>query len=775
MKRFCLLDADYIIENNKAVIRLFGVDEKGKSILVTDDSFKPYLYVLPKNKKIITKLKSNKMVVGIENVKRKIGAENKELLKVFVDLPQNVPKVRDSIKHSVEECYEYTINFYKRYLIDKNFNPLDWLEVEGESCTKDKFNEMIKAKTIKKSNQNKNPKLKILAFDIEVVDSKIIMISIACENQSKVITYKKSSIKNCETVKDEKELLLRFEEIINKIDPDIILTYNGDQFDFEILRERIVEHKIDMKIGRDNSSMRFARRAKISSARLFGRIHIDLYNFVNNILSQQLQSEVFSLNEVSKELIGEGKEELSFEEIIDSWNRNVDKLAMYCENDSRLTLKLGKKLLPEIFELSKISGQLPFDCSRLTYGLLVEWFLIKKAYEKNYVCPNQPHWDEIEKRRMVKPYKGGYVKEPVVGLHNNIAVFDFRSLYPSIIVTFNISPETINQRGYKVPGLKYSFSKKEGFVPSVVKELIEKRMQIKEKMKNGKNIEQLDEEQKAIKIIANATYGMFAYPGARWYCYECAESAAAFGRYYIKKMIKEAEKFGFEVLYSDTDSLFVKTKEDIEKKANDFLRQINKKLPGIMELELQGIYSTGLFVPQKIGSYTAKKRYALLGKEGIVIRGLEAVRSDWCNLAKNLQHKILELVLKRKEKEAVKLVKETIEKIKKRKINLEDITIRTQLGKELEEYKATAPHIEIAKKLKKEGHEVRSGMVISYIITKGSGSISQRAKPIDEVTINDYDIDYYINNQIIAVALRVLSVFGYSEKDFSDNLKRFVK
>jgi len=775
MKRFCLLDADYIIENNKAVIRLFGVDEKGKSILVTDDSFKPYLYVLPKNKKIITKLKFNKMVVGIENVKRKIGAENKELLKVFVDLPQNVPKVRDSIKHSVEECYEYTINFYKRYLIDKNFNPLDWLEVEGESCTKDKFNEMIKAKTIKKSNQNKNPKLKILAFDIEVVDSKIIMISIACENQSKVITYKKSSIKNCETVKDEKELLLRFEEIINKIDPDIILTYNGDQFDFEILRERIVEHKIDMKIGRDNSSMRFARRAKISSARLFGRIHIDLYNFVNNILSQQLQSEVFSLNEVSKELIGEGKEELSLEEIIDSWNRNVDKLAMYCENDSRLTLKLGKKLLPEIFELSKISGQLPFDCSRLTYGLLVEWFLIKKAYEKNYVCPNQPHWDEIEKRRMVKPYKGGYVKEPVVGLHNNIAVFDFRSLYPSIIVTFNISPETINQRGYKVPGLKYSFSKKEGFVPSVVKELIEKRMQIKEKMKNGKNIEQLDEEQKAIKIIANATYGMFAYPGARWYCYECAESAAAFGRYYIKKMIKEAEKFGFEVLYSDTDSLFVKTKEDIEKKANDFLRQINKKLPGIMELELQGIYSTGLFVPQKIGSYTAKKRYALLGKEGIVIRGLEAVRSDWCNLAKNLQHKILELVLKRKEKEAVKLVKETIEKIKKRKINLEDITIRTQLGKELEEYKATAPHIEIAKKLKKEGHEVRSGMVISFIITKGSGSISQRAKPIDEVTINDYDIDYYINNQIIAVALRVLSVFGYSEKDFSDNLKRFVK
>jgi len=536
MKMVCLLDADYIIEKDidkeKPVIRLFGVDEEGKSVLVLDDSFKPYFYVLPKDRKIISKIKANKMVLDIETVKRKVGNDEKELLKVFVDLPQNIAKLRDSIKHSVKECYEYTINFYKRYLIDKNFNPLDWLAVDGEIGRKDRFNEMIKAKTIKKSNQNENPKLKVLAFDIEVVDNKIIMISLADKFGSKILTYKKTDIKNCETVKDEKMMLLRFEEIINKKDPDIILTYNGDQFDFEILRERLDEYKIDLKIGRDDSSMRFARRAKISSARLFGRVHIDLFNFVNNILSPQLQSEVFSLDEVSKELIGEGKDEISLEEIIDSWNSGkIDKLVKYCDNDSKLTIKLGNKLLPEVFELSRVSGQLPFDCSRLTYGLLVEWFLIKKAYEKNYVCPNQPHWDEIQKRREIRPYKGGYVKEPVVGLHDNIAVFDFRSLYPSIIVTFNISPETINQRGYKVPGLKYSFSKKEGFVSSVVKELIEKRLQIKEKMKNGKNIEQLNEEQQAIKIIANASYGMFAYAGARWYCYECAEYAAAVGRY----------------------------------------------------------------------------------------------------------------------------------------------------------------------------------------------------------------------------------------------------
>jgi len=788
--KMCLLDADYVIENGKAIIRLFGVDEKGKSVIVFD-KYQPYFYVLPKNKtKIIEKLKKNKMVVGIDTVRKKIGLEEKEFLKVYVNIPPNVPKVRDAIKNSpfVKECYEYTTNFYKRYLIDKKFYPLSWLSIKGNDV-KEKFNfdVAIKANSIKVLSQNKTPKLKLMAFDIEVVDNKIIMISLA-DNRGfkKVLTYKKAKSKNCKVLKNEKEMLAEFEKTINERNPDIILTYNGDQYDFEVLRERTNENKIDMKISRDTSSLKFARRARVSSARLFGRVHIDLFNFVNNIISPQLQSEVFTLAEVSREILGEGKEELSFEEIIDLWNNDeIEKLVDYCQNDSVLTLKLGEKLLPDIFELSKVSGQLPFDCSRLTYGLLVEWFLVRKAFEKNYVCPNQPHWDEIQKRRKKKPYKGGYVKEPVVGLHDDIAVFDFRSLYPSIIVTFNISPETLNCKcckgnAYKVPELKYYFCKKHnGFISSVVKELIEKRMQIKKMMKKAKGeiLERLDREQKAVKIIANASYGMLAYSGARWYCYECAESAAAFGRDNIKKTIVAAEKFGFDVLYCDTDSLFVKSKKgSINKKANEFLKYINQKLPGILELDLQGIYTRGLFVPQKLGAYTAKKRYALLDRNGnLIVRGMEAVRSDWCNLAKNLQHNILKLVLKKKEKQAVKLVKDTVRKLKARKIDLRDIAITTQLGKELEEYKALAPHIAVAKMLEKDGHEIRPGVIISYIVTKGKGKISERAKPIDKVNKSDYDTEYYIKNQIISVALRVLSVLGYKEDDFLGNgLKKYL-
>ncbi len=227
------------------------------------------------------------------------------------------------------------------------------------------------------------------------------------------------------------------------------------------------------------------------------------------------------------------------------------------------------------------------------------------------------------------------------------------------------------------------------------------------------------------------------------------------------------------MLYCDTDSLFVTGKS--EKEAKEFLEYINKKLPGMMELELEDIYVRGLFVPQRIGTYTAKKRYALLKKDGsIVVRGMEAVRRDWCDLAKNLQRNVLKLVLQKKYEEAIRLIRETIEKVRKREVNLEELAIRTQLGKELNEYKARGPHVAVAKKLLKEGHKIEPGMILSYIIRKGSGSISERAEPITNVSINDYDEDYYIQKQILSVVTRILEVLGYSKEDvLGTSLRRF--
>lgn len=555
--RFCLLDADH----NEGEIRLFGVDDSGKSVIVLDMGFKPYFYATL-NKKAEALLKKNKMVTGIEKVKKRIGLKEVCLLKIFVDLPQNVPLIREAVKkHS--DCYEYSINFYRRYLIDKGFYPLDWLEVEGNAVSEDGFDVCIEATNIHKT-LGKTPHFKTLAFDLEVVDNKIVMASFAGHNFTRVVTWKKA--KDAFVVKDEKELIEEFVSTVKDYDPDIIVGYNSDMFDFEVLRSRADEHKIKLSLGRDGSAMKFARRTHTSSARISGRLHIDLFAYVDSLMSQQLQSEVLTLNEVAKEIIGEGKEELSFEDIVDLWSNDVSRLAEYCRHDSELTLKLSKNILTQVFELSKVCGQLPFDTSRSTFGLLSEWFLVRKAHEKNIIIPNNPHWDEIQQRRAYT-YKGGYVLQPVEGLHENIAVFDFRSLYPSIIVTFNISPETLNcncckNTGHLVPELKYHFCKKMvGFIPNVLKSVIDERVKIKERIKklakDSEEFKQLSERQAALKVLANAFYGYTAYPGSRWYSRECSEAAAAFGRYYIKKTIKDAEKFG-EVIYSDTDSIFIK-------------------------------------------------------------------------------------------------------------------------------------------------------------------------------------------------------------------------
>jgi DNA polymerase I/DNA polymerase-2 len=217
---------------------------------------------------------------------------------------------------------------------------------------------------------------------------------------------------------------------------------------------------------------------------------------------------------------------------------------------------------------------------------------------------------------------------------------------------------------------------------------------------------------------------------------------------------------------------------DLRNKVERFLEKINKILPGIIELDLQGIYKRGIFIPRGVGPGTAKKRYALIDEKGVLtIRGLEKVRRDWCNVAKYTQERVLELVLDKKDvKGAVKYVRNVIKDLKERKIPLKDLIIIEQLTKPLSEYKAIGPHVVAAKKIKERGRPIGEGMPIMFIITKGKGSISEKAEPFEDVTIKDVDNDYYITHQIVPAALRVLTVLGVTEEELlGESLKSFIK
>ena len=196
-------------------------------------------------------------------------------------------------------------------------------------------------------------------------------------------------------------------------------------------------------------------------------------------------------DEVCKELIGESKKELKYKEMVELWNKKkgLERLVEYSLWDAELTLKLAKHLVPQILAISQIANVLPFDACRNTYSQLVESYFIRKAVEDNLLIPNRPKTEEIERRRLQPPYKGAIVIEPKKGIHSNLVVLDFRSLYPSLIVTFNIDPWTFNfspcKHKVKVPEHNYYFcNDSPGFIPRHLKYLIDKRKELKQKLKS---------------------------------------------------------------------------------------------------------------------------------------------------------------------------------------------------------------------------------------------------------------------------------------------------
>ena len=289
-------------------------------------------------------------------------------------------------------------------------------------------------------------------------------------------------------------------------------------------------------------------------------------------------------------------------------------------------------------------------------------------------------------------------------------------------------------------------------------------MKLKELDKDSDEYKMLLARSTAIKVVSNSFYGYLAYARSRYYSRECGESVTAYGRKHIMETIKRAEDAGFRVLYGDTDSVMIiyKDKEEVLK----FMKDINSSLPEKMELELEAFYPRGLFVSKKGagGERGAKKKYALLGEDGrIKIRGFELVRRDWSAIAKNTQRAVLEAILIDGSKEkAVRIVRETIERINSGKVSMDELTIVTQIRKDPRGgYAISSPELSAASKAIARGIPIQTGSVISFVITKSGKSISEKAELVEFA--KDYDPSYYVNNQLLPAVMKILEELGYDE------------
>ncbi len=782
---FIPLDYSYKEIGGKTYMIITGKTKEGKSCCVFH-RFNPYFYVLSEHvertKQEIEKLEAEHLghkikALSIKIEKKRFFDKPVKAIKVIVKNHRDMQPLAERIKRlpHVTECLETDISLVTKYIIASHVRPLVWHKVHGKLLNNEPelygadmaidTDICVLADKISMAKEQPDFKPKVLAFDIEASEfqvgkGEILMLAVSCGKLRKVITWQKANKRPgfVEYVADEAELIERFMEIVQEEKPDIIVGYFSDGFDLPYLRARAEKYKIRLALGLDESNVRFIRGV-INSAKIFGRVHIDLFKFVSNILAPSLQSETLTLDEVARELIGEGKIKLDIKNGVDG----IDLLEFYRYNlqDAVITEKLFRHLWPNLQEIARLVQEPLFDICRDTYSHYVE----------NYILHNLERFNEIAPRR----------PEPEPGLYENIVMFDFTSLYPSIIVSFNISPATLlkeKQRNcYETPEfelygkkVKFWFKKQESFIPKLIAEIMEKRKAVK-KLAKAKESSELKARNHALKTIMNAAYGYYAFFGARYYSLECAASITAYGRHYIKRVIAEAEKKGFHVIYSDTDSLAIALGKKTKQDALSFLHEINAKLPGAIELELEDFYKRGIFVSKRTVKTGAKKKYALLSERNkLKIRGFETVRRDWCQLAKEVQSKVIEMILQDGNHErALAYVEQVISKIKRREVKRDKLVIRTQLKKPLSEYLAVSPHVVIAKKMQERGLPIGPGTLIEYYVAetknkgKGKQLVRERAKLPDEP--GDYDIEYYLRHQILPAVENIFEIFNIDVKE----------
>lgn len=589
-----ILDIDYVTYEDKPVIRLFSKDGD-KNILLLDDTFEPYLYVVSDDlERCIDEIQDNIDNVRIEKVIKKDFQIENEFLKVIFRHPQELANHRDALRdlESVIQIREFDIPFYRRYLMDRDVIPMTEVVAIGDKL--DSFLdlnsnkqdiEIIKLTEELERTQDYPQDFRILSFDLEVRNphgmpnsevDEIIMIGVSSNfGINQVISTKTNSDSRedfVNQVESEKEMIEEFVKIIKENNIDIIVGYNSDNFDFPYLKDRAKILGVDLDIGMDGSNVKFIRRGFTNAASFKGLIHVDLYL----VMRRYMALERYTLERVYYELFGEEKIDVPGDRIWEFWDNEgeeLDNLFDYSLDDVVSTLKIAQQTLPLNLELTRIIGQPLFDVSRMATGQQAEWFLVKQAYFDNEVVPNKKGSNFAN--RAADENEGGYVREPEKGLHENLVQFDFRSLYPSIIISKNISPDVMylddidNEEEYNISpehGIKFKKEPK-GFIPSVIDKILQERFRIKREMKAASDETErkaLDVQQQAIKRLANTMYGIYGFPRFRWYSFECAKAITSWGRQYIKSSIKMAEKYGFYAIYADTDGFYAKYKKEKE-------------------------------------------------------------------------------------------------------------------------------------------------------------------------------------------------------------------
>ena len=707
---------------------------------------------------------------------------------IYTTTSSDAYQVTRTLKQAGVELYEADIRLHDRYLMER-FS-YGSVEFTGEAVQRDGY---IEFKNAKLKPSQYQPSLSMLSLDIEcAMNGELFSIGLVSHGQSTAEVLMIGEPEACADTQvrwyaNEYDLLIGLLDRVSVIDPDLIIGWNLINFDIRILIERSKQHKIKFKLGRARREATWREQANDVAkgyVSIPGRVCVD---GIDSLRSATWSFDSFSLENVAQSLLARGKKveqnvDDRVAEIVHNFHHNKPALAAYNLEDCQLVLDIfdHTKIIDYLILRSKITG-LELDRAGGSVAAFTNLYL-PQLHRGGYVAPNLPLDGGLAS-------PGGYVMDSLPGLYKNVLVLDFKSLYPSIIRTFKIDPMGLIE-GLKAPqqsiqGFRGAyFDRTKHYLPEIITELWKQRDQAKQ---SGDKV-----RSQAIKILMNSFYGVLGSGGCRFYDTRLASSITMRGHEIMQTTSQWIEEQGYRVIYGDTDSTFVSLNECLSASqcrdiGHQLVEQINQRwatclrddfdLDCHLEMEFETHFSRFLMPTIRGSEAGSKKRYAGLVTDAktqqgsLVFKGLENVRTDWTQLAKDFQAELYEMVFH--DQDPSELIQKTVSATRSGLCD-DRLVYRKQLRRKLDQYvKNVPPHVRAARMADQINQQQGRSLLyqnkgwVTYLIT------SNGPEP-QEYQHSPLDYDHYVEKQIKPIADAVLPFIGLSfDTIISDQIELF--
>jgi len=751
-----ILVPTYRMMRGVPVVHLYGITDRGESVLAVDDRTRPYFFVprpdLDAAARIARPLRSCPEPDLLTLTDTPVARLS------FTD-PRKVPDIREELADAGIPFFEADVRYAYRYMIDHGIRGTTTMTGPLEAG---QFTDLV----FRRPSYSKGsfvPEFRVLSIDIETSRraDEVWSVSLVGSGVDTVLIRSDRPVEGARAVPDERTLIEETMRVVKRADPDVLTGWNFVDFDLVVLDRRARELGLTLALGRgagaisilDDPGFTRSKRALIAGRQVLDGILL--------VRDTGLKVENFRLNTVAEQVLGRGKLAAGsgrVEEIERAFREDPEWLARYNREDARLVLDLLEETgaLRLARERSLLTG-MPLDRVGASVATF-DFVYLPEARKAGRVAPTVG--GDLRNGYVV----GGTVLDSRAGIFTHVTVLDFKSLYPSIIRTFGIDPVAFAGAGEPdaleiVAPNGARFRRKGAILPRIITRLWERRDRAK---RDGDLATST-----AVKLLMNSFYGVLGTNSCRFASAPVANAITSFGGEILRRTKREIEGLGFEVIYGDTDSVFVLTGaagtaqarevgEGIRDHVNASLTAWVREafdVESCLELELEKVYRRFFLPNVRGGGEGSKKRYAgdreTGGEPVLELIGLEAVRRDWPEAGRRFQTELLRRAFRAEDVDGY--VSGFVRSLRRGEMDGE-LVYRKVLRKDPDEYvRASPPHVRAARRAGK-----KRGSAIRYVIT-GEGPV-----PVEDdgPIPGPPDYDHYVARVLTPIADAILPFLG---------------